>query len=372
MQLFAVNIINDVDSISIKEKVLAYRYSKRGKEMDKVKYISDLKVAIKEQGYGKYYSNKCVEYATRLLENNLPVIFDVQHLAMLIGTTPSHLAKMIFADYNFYSETSIPKKSGGFRILHIPALELKYIQRWILDNILKSMHVSQFATGFCDNRSIVDNAKLHLKQECVINMDIKDFFPSVSFERIFRIFAYYGYTKEISFILAKLCTYEKRLPQGSPASPYLSNIACLKLDARLSALATKYDAKYSRYADDITFSGNRGIKKLRLIAATILSEEGFEVNDRKTRIAYPYQRQEVTGLIVNGDAVKVDKRYKRSLLQEIYYCIKFGVQSHMRKIDCEKAFYKEHLYGKAYFVSMVEPEEGKKIFDLLGKIQWDY
>ena len=106
-------------------------------------------------------------------------------------------------------------------------MELKYIQRWILDNILSKIKVSEFATGFCANCSIVDNAKYHINKECVINIDIKDFFPSISFERIFRVFAYYGYTKEVSFFLAKLCTYEDELPQGSPASPMLSNIVNL-------------------------------------------------------------------------------------------------------------------------------------------------
>jgi len=295
--------------------------------MNREKYISELKFEIKEQGYGKYYTTKCVEYAERLLDNSLPVIFDINHLAILIGTTSSYLSKIMFADYSFYSKASIPKKSGGVRILHIPTLELKYIQRWILDNILKNMHVSIYAMGFCDNKSIVDNAKLHVAQECVINLDIKDFFPSVSFEKVFRIFVYYGYTKEMSFALSKLCTCEGRLPQGSPASPCLSNIACLKLDARLSALAEKYEAKYSRYADDITFSGNRGIKKINYIATSILADEGFKVNDKKTRMAFPYQRQEVTGLIVNGDKIRVNKHYKKSLYQEIYYCIKFGLQN---------------------------------------------
>lgn len=340
--------------------------------MDKEKYISELKLEIKRQGYGKYYSSKCVEYASRLLDNSLPVIFDINHMALLIGTTSEYLAKILFTDYSFYSEASMPKKSGGVRTLHIPCLELKYIQRWILDNILNNIRISEFAMGFCENRSIVDNAKIHIGQECVINLDIKDFFPSVSFERVFRIFAYYGYTKEISFILSKLCTYQGNLPQGSPASPCLSNITCLKLDARLSALATKYEANYSRYADDITFSGKQGIKRISHIANEILADEGFMINDKKTRTAFSYQRQEVTGLIVNGDKIRVNKHYKRSLYQEIYYCIKFGMQNHMQKINCNKAFYKEHLYGKAYFVSMVEADEGKKIFSLLEKIQWDY
>ena len=162
------------------------------------------------------------------------------------------------------------------------------------------------------------------------------------------------------------------LPQGSPASPCLSNLVCLKLDARLSSLAQKYKAIYSRYADDITFSGNGGIKEIENITIKILKEEGFRLNPKKTRIAYKYQRQEVTGLIVNGENVRVSKQYKRMLYQEIYYCIRFGVQSHMKRIKCEKSFYKEHLYGKAYFVNMVEKAEGEKLFALLSSIQWDY
>lgn len=340
--------------------------------MDKNEYLALLELAIKEEGYGKHYTKKCLEYASRLLDNRVPVIFDIAHLALLIGLPTASLAGMIFADDNFYSEASIPKKSGGVRVLHMPSLDLKYIQRWILDNILKNMHISSYAMGFCDQRSILSNAKLHTRQECVLNMDIKDFFPSIGFEKVFRVFSYHGYTKEMSYILAKLCTYRGSIPQGSPASPCLSNLVCLKLDARLSSLAKKYEANYSRYADDITFSGNAGIKKIEQITEMILGEEGFQVNPQKTRIAYKYQRQEVTGLIVNGEDVRVSKQYKRLLYQEIYYCMRFGVQNHMKKIKCEKAFYKEHLYGKVYFVNMVEKEEGKKLFSLLENVQWDY
>ena len=266
----------------------------------------------------------------------------------------------------------IPKKSGDYRELDIPSAELKYIQRWILDNILNKIRVSEFATGFCSKKSILNNAKIHINQKCIVNMDIKDFFPSISFEKTYRIFAYYGYTNEVSFILAKLCTFNGRLPQGSPASPYISNIACLKLDARLSALAVKYEAKYSRYADDITFSSKNDIKSIINIAIKIISDEQYNVNGNKTRIAYPHQRQEVTGLLVNGDKIRVSKKYKKDLYQELYYCKKFGVQSHLKKIGCNKAFYKEHIYGKIYFINMIEPEEAKKFFELADTVQWEY
>ncbi|OQB13599.1 MAG: Reverse transcriptase (RNA-dependent DNA polymerase) [Firmicutes bacterium ADurb.Bin193] len=335
-------------------------------------YIDRLKILLRESGYGKHYSEKCIEYARRLIENNLPVIFDIDHFSLVSGAPKELILKILFADSNYYSLAQIPKKSGGFRDLHIPSVELKYLQCWILDNILIKVQISPYATGFCNNKSIIDNAKMHIGSECILNMDIKDFFPSIKFTMVFRIFAYYGYTKELSFVFAKLCTYEDSLPQGSPASPCISNIVSLRIDKRLSLLAEKYNACYSRYADDITFSGNGGIKKLIEITAKILTEEGFSLNTKKTRMQFSHQRQEVTGLIINGGTIRVNKKYKRDLYQICYYCKKFGVDSHLQKIKCNKSFYKEHLYGKAYFVNMVEPEEGKKLFKILNEIQWDY
>lgn len=340
--------------------------------MNVQKYLNELESQLIAMKYEKLYIDKCKDYAEYLLKNDLPVIFDIVHLSKLIGTNVDFLTKLIFSPDLFYKEAHIPKKSGGVRTLNIPSLELKYIQRWILDNILSKIKISRFATGFCSDCSILDNAKYHLNKKCVINIDIQDFFPSISFNRVFKVFAYYGYTKEVSFFLAKLCTYEDELPQGSPASPMLSNIVNLKLDARLSALAEKYEAAYSRYADDITFSGNGGIKKLIKMAENILVDEGYEINSKKTRVAYKHQRQEVTGIIVNGEKLRINKKYKRELNQEIYYCTKYGVKHHMEKTNNTNAFYKEHLYGKAYFVYMVEPEIGKSMLKNLDGIQWDY
>lgn len=335
-------------------------------------YIDELKILLKDSGYGDYYSEKCIQYATRLIENNLPVIFDIQHFSLVSGVQKELLRKMLFSDSYFYSVAQIPKKSGGIRELHIPSVELKYLQRWILDNILSRINVSNYAMGFCKNKSIVDNAKIHVGHTCILNIDIKDFFPSITFKMVFRIFVYYGYTKELSFVFAKLCTYKDELPQGSPASPCISNIVSLRIDKRLSLIAEKYQACYSRYADDITFSGNYGIKKLIKITSKVLEEEGFSLNQKKTRMQFSHQRQEVTGLIINDGVVRVNKQYKRDLYKICYYCKKFGVDSHLQKIKCDKSFYKEHLYGKAYFVNMVEPDEGKKLFNMLDEIQWDY
>lgn len=340
--------------------------------MDKIDYLTKLSEALYAAGYDDAYVLLCTEYASRLLENGLPVIFDTEHFSRILGVDREVINKYVFASDYYYTEATIPKKSGGVRILQIPSLELKRVQRWIVDSILKKIRISEYATGFCDGASIVRNATKHLKKECVVSMDIQDFFPSISFETVFRIFNYYGYTKELSFFFAKLCTYNNELPQGSPASPWLSNIACLKLDKRLAKLAERYESDYTRYADDITFSGSKYIGNIIKTSILILNDENFKVNERKTRVAFKKDRQEVTGLIVNNDSVRVDRRYKRSLWQEIYYCQKYGMSDHLNHINCNKAFYKEHLYGKVYFVNMVEPLEGKKMLEALDQIAWDY
>ena len=315
---------------------------------------------------------KYVFYAEKLLENELPVIFDMKHFSLLIGIEYLELMKIINVSERFYNKRHIPKKSGGYRQLFIPAIRLKYIQRWILDHILVRIKISEYATGFCKDKSIVTNAKFHIGKECVLNMDMKDFFPSINDELIFRIFAYYGYTKKVSYMLATLCTFKGSLPQGAPTSPCLSNIVCLRLDKRLHNLAERYHASYSRYADDITFSGDKTIRDCQFFITKIVNDEGFEINDKKTRIAYKYQRQEVTGIIVNDGKLRVNKKYKRKIYQEIYYCTKFGILNHMKKTKCDKAFFQEYLYGKAFFINMVEPAEGKKLLYLLKKLFWDH
>ena len=341
--------------------------------MDKIKYLASLRSAIIASGKSEKYSIVCCNYASSLLNSNLPVLFDNSHLARALGITPLDFGKLLYSiDDYCYHEIKIPKKNGGVRTLDIPSMDLKYIQCWILDNILNKMHVSDYANGFVKNRSILTNAQNHINSECVVNIDLKDFFPTVKFEQVFRIFKYYGYTKEVSYTLSKLCTYRGILPQGSPASPAITNIICLKLDKRLSALGQKYEATFSRYADDITFSGKKAIVHLLPYAINIIRDEGFAVNLDKTHTSFKHQRQEVTGLIVNGDKVHVSQKFKKRFRQEIYYCKKYGVQSHLKHINDHHAFYKEHMYGQAFFINMVEPSLGQELLRLLDSISWEY
>jgi retron-type reverse transcriptase len=159
------------------------------------------------------------------------------------------------------------------------------------------------------------------------------------------------------------------LPQGSPASPALSNLVSLKLDKRLSRLAETIGADYTRYADDITLSGNENITNYVDLVRKIISEEGYEINEDKFRLQYSFQRQEVTGLVVNTK-VSVSEKLISEIENAIYYCNKYGVVDHMVRMRIDKGFYKEHLYGIAYFVKMIDKAKGEKYLSQLDKIDW--
>ena len=311
------------------------------------------------------------EYNKRLTDNNVPIIYNLRHLRQLLGIHKSAQERLFgIKQIESYKTFFIPKKSGGVRKIEAPNDELKTIQLWIKENILDKFSVSQYAKGFVKGVSIYDNAKQHTKKELVINIDLKDFFPSIGYNEVYKVFKYIGYTESVSKLLANLCTNPcDVLPQGSPASPVLSNLVSLKLDKRLGCLAKKIGADYTRYADDITFSGEKTIKKYIKVIKKIIREEGYKINEEKFRLQYYYQCQEVTGLIVNN-GVSVPERYIKELENAIYYCKKYGVVDHMKHIDCEKGFYKEHLYGLAYFVKMIDSKKGIYYLKQLDEIKW--
>lgn len=335
-------------------------------------YVNQLRCEMEDLGEAEDYILLCTNYATILCERKVPVIFDFTHLSLLLGISREKLAFYIFAsDDAFYTTLKIEKKSGGYREIDAPSDQLKIVQKWILKNILYKIEVHEKCFGFLEGKSIYSNALLHVNKECVLNMDLKDFFPSIKERDVFLIFYELGYTKKVSYYLAKLLTKEGRLPQGSPASPMISNIVGKRLDRRLDKLAESYSATYTRYADDITFSGSRSIVKMIPIVEKIIKDEKFEVNHKKTRYAFSYQRQEVTGLIVN-QKVSVSKKYIRDFEKEIFFCKKFGVASHLKKTNNHKSFFKEHMYGKAYFIYMINEGLGKRLLHELDEIEWDY
>lgn len=312
------------------------------------------------------------KYNDLLGQKNLPIIYNLRHLRKILNIQWKEQDKFFGKKRNEYHIFTIPKKNGTMRIIEAPSDRLKKYQIWIKENILDRMVVSDSAKGFKRNCSILDNAKEHINKELVINIDLKDFFPSITYDMVYEIFVNAGYTTGVSHLLTRLCTNKKNvLPQGSPASPIISNIVCSKLDKRLFSLAKKYKCSYTRYADDITFSGNAGIKNMLPTVKKIIAEERFVINDSKVRLQYRNMRQVVTGLIVNK-RITVSPQLSKEIERAIYYSLKYGVEDHMKRIGCNKSFYKEHLYGIAYFIKMVDNHKGENYLARLDKINWPY
>lgn len=336
--------------------------------MDTIEKINDLfdKEIIDDETFQNILS-----YTKRLQDNNIPVIYNLRHVRKIFKI--KYKEQDLFfgrSRKQLYRTFEIPKKSGGSRVIEAPVERLKAIQRWIKDEIIDSFSPSQYATGFRKNLSIVDNAKKHVGKELIISFDIKDFFPSITYADVLRMFVYMGYKLDVAHLLTKLCTNgEDVLPQGSPASPSISNLILLKMDKRLGRLAETIACDYSRYADDITFSGGKQIKSIIPFVKEIINEEGFTVNEDKVRLRYSNQKQEVTGLIVNTK-LSVSSTLIKELENAIFFCSKYGVEDHMSYIGCDKSFYKEHLYGIAYFVNMVDSDKGQKYLCKLDEINW--
>jgi len=312
-----------------------------------------------------------ISYRERLIDNNIPVIYNLRHIRKIFKIRHNE-QDLFFGDRRseLYRTFEITKKSGGKRKIEAPNERLKNIQRWIKDEILDAFPVSNYATGFRKDFSIVDNARKHVGKELVINMDIKDFFPSVSYADVLRLFVYFGYKLDVAHLLTKLCTNsENVLPQGSPASPAISNLVLLKLDKRLGKLAESIGCDYSRYADDLTFSGNKSLKSVVPLVERIVVEEGYWINQKKTRFQYSNQRQDVTGLVVNSK-ISVMPELKNEIKNAIYFCKKHGVSNHMTHIGCDKSFYREHLYGIAFFIKMVDQTAGERYLRALDEINW--
>jgi retron-type reverse transcriptase len=279
----------------------------------------------------------------------------------------------------------------------MPVGKLKAIQRKILREILQLVPIHPAAHGFTPGRSIVTNAAAHCGKDVVLRFDIADFFPSVTAARIFGIFRTLGYPPQVARVFLGLCTssvpadvWERRpgarigsdfetgqrfltrhLPQGAPTSPALANLAAARLDRRLSGLATKAGATYTRYADDLAFSGGpelaRGRLRLEPIVGAIAIEEGFHLNHRKTRLMRAGVRQIVAGVVVN-----VRPNIRRAafdvLKATLTNCVKHGPASQNR--DSLQDF-RAHLKGKVAQVASVNPQRGEKLRAIFRQIRWE-
>lgn len=305
---------------------------------------------------GKMTQNAISAYVEKLILNNTVVILDFKHLAQLLGIEDHVLSAIVNDSKAFYYNFEIPKRNGGKREISAPYPVLLGAQNWIYENILIKQPLHESSKGFVKATSIVDNARPHLNQKHLLKMDIKDFFPSIKINRVISVFRILGYTKKISYYLASICCLDGALPQGAATSPCLSNIIAKRLDYRLSGLAKKFNLIYTRYADDFTFSGNKISLGIIEYINSIVSDEGFKINETKTRLIGGKAQKIVTGISISSGKLTIPKKTKRDVRKNIHYILKNGLFEHQKNIKSHDPIYVERLLGFLYFWISVEPE----------------
>jgi hypothetical protein len=294
-----------------------------------------------------------------------------------------------------------PRRSGLPRLIEAPKARLKEIQRWVLRDILNHVPAHDAAHGFTGKRSVLTHAAVHTGHAIVLRIDLRDFFASVSAGRVYGIFRTLGYDRSLAHTLTGLCSNTipatiwnatdrpsqpqliqthfwlgrqlatPHLPQGAPTSPALANLAAFALDRRLRGLGSAFNLSYSRYADDLVFSGprltDRANRTLLEMAGRIVKEEGFRVNQDKTSLRTTAQRQLVTGVVVNAHPNVPRPEYDR--LKAILHRIATdgpGSYDPGRRVDP-----RAHLRGQVAWVNAVNPRRGEKLRRLFDTINWD-
>lgn len=282
----------------------------------------------------------------------------------------------------------IRKRSEGWRLIEAPKPELKRVQTQILREILDRVPPHAAAHGFVAGRSILTNAQPHVGKRYVLKFDLEDFYPSVRYPRVVAIYRSLGFSREVAIWLARLTTsslpwnlnspdgadgmpYSARhLPQGAPTSPALANLSAFGLDVRLSGLANAYGLAYTRYADDLTFSGTGltvpALREIIPLTTKIIRSEGFTANDAKRKVVRNSQRMTVTGVVVN-ERVNVSRRDFDRLKAVLHNCLRHG--PHSQNGDGLEDF-AAHLRGRIAHVLQLNPARGEKLLALYHRIDW--
>lgn len=331
----------------------------------------------KAEHHSQTFIDECIAYATRLKNRNLPILFNSTHLAMYLKL-PEWRYNLIIKTHNkCYDEFEIQKKhSKKKRHICAPHRDLMQAQQIIYKKILlKDTNISTSVHSFIPKtndlaKGIYTNAQSH--QSCIwlLNMDIKDFFPSICYDRVLNYFKSLGYEEDVYKGLTEICTYKMRLPQGAPTSPMLSNLIARELDADCENLAREKGCQYTRYADDLTFSGQDINNKVTPKEVTdVIFKNGFKVNRKKTKEKVRGQKQIVTGLtIANG--VHVPKSYRKDVWMELHCCRKFGIRNHIQHLNNGKRFYKQWLLGRIMYIRSIDKDCGNKMLAMFNELNW--
>lgn len=270
---------------------------------------------------------------------------------------------------DFYDIYKVPKKSKGYRTICSAKSELALYQKYILNNILNNISPDCHAMAYRKGISVKDCAREHIGKDIVVKIDIKDFFHSVTEKMVYKVFdKNTSYEKSLKMLFTKLCTVDNHLPQGACTSPALANLAFKSIDEKISELCNKQRISYTRYSDDMYFSG-QGFNPYELIYSVkgILYRNKFSANDDKTKIFYHGVQQKVLGICVNNK-LQMPKEYRKHIRQEMYYVKKYGVKNHILNLPnkeeyidklgrLQKVEYLRRLYSRIQYVLFINPND---------------
>jgi retron-type reverse transcriptase len=316
----------------------------------------------------------------RLEAQGLPLLSTPADVAQALGIPVPRLRWLAFhaeaATLVHYVSFEVPKRSGGMRTLNAPHRELGAAQRWVFDHILSKLTFEDTAHGFVRGRSTVTCATPHVGRDVVLNLDLQDFFPTITFPRVRGLFHQLGYSPAVATVLALLCTeaprrpieYEgqryfvavgpRALPQGACTSPALSNMVVRRLDRRLCGAAAAAGWTYTRYADDLTFSAPPGhrheIPRLQARIRHLVEEEGFVVHPHKGRVQRCGGQQAVTGVVVNAKT-SLPRAEVRRLRAILHGARTTGLAAQNRE---GHEHFEAWLRGKLAYLAMVDRPKG--------------
>ena len=255
-----------------------------------------------------------------------------------------------------YHTVYLPKSDGSKRKLSVPDLILKPVQKSIADNILIQYPISKYAKAYKPGSSIQKNARPHVGKKKILKLDIEGFFDHILYSRVKdTVFYEEKYSESIRILLTMLCYYNDSLPQGAPTSPAITNIIMYDFDETVGAFCNEKNIAYTRYCDDMTFSGCFDEREIISFVKGELRKLGLFLKNRKTAVISASKRQVVTGIVVN-EKMNVTKDYKKTIRQEIYYIKKFGLDEHLKRLGIsDKQQYVLSLKGRIAFVLQTIP-----------------
>jgi len=329
----------------------------------------------------------------------LPVLKTPDDLAQWLGIPIGKLAWLTHrtlrgqraenVKQSHYSYRWLTKKSGGHRLIEAPKCELKRVQEQILRELLDHVPPHTAAHGFVTGRSIVTNAEPHVGQRLVLKFDLQNFYTNISYSRVVAIFRSLGYSREVALWLGRLTTTSipwnlntplksweltpyaaRHLPQGAPTSPALANLSAFGLDVRLTGLAHAYELEYTRYADDLTFSGPGvvipALSEIIPLVEKVIHAERFLSRKSKRRVLRGSSRQSVAGVVVNEKLNVARSEYDR-LKAILHNCRKHGPSTQKRDLECD---FSSHLLGRIAHVRQLNPRRAEKLQTIFSQINW--